>query len=78
MTPSIKKLINYNNTCSHKTMVQRERQKKIADYISNTFVRGITEILLFEQTGQQLMMVAFFCVDLKMLALQKHVSQRRN
>jgi hypothetical protein len=41
-------------------MVQRERQKKIADYISNTFVRGITEILLFEQTGQQLMMVAFF------------------
>ena len=23
------------------------------------------------------MMVAFFCVDLKMLALQKHVSQRQ-
>jgi hypothetical protein len=35
----------------------------------------MTEILLFEQTGQQLMMIAFFCVNLMMVALQKHVSQ---
>jgi hypothetical protein len=36
------------------------------------------EILLFEQTGQQLMIIAFFCVDLMMVASQKHVSQSRN
>lgn len=36
------------------------------------------EILLFEQTGQELMIVATFRADLKMVALQKHVSQSRN
>ena len=38
----------------------------------------MTEILLFEQIGQQLIMIAFFCVDLMMVALQKHVSQSRH
>jgi hypothetical protein len=45
---------------------------------TSSFVSGITEILLFEQTGQQLMIIVFFCVDLMMVALQKHISQSRN